>query len=68
MNTLNHPEGKGMNTFNKPSFTTSERRPWQPPAVKTVGTISQVLQGGGGKLSTTGGDPGENRKQSGGGA
>ena len=54
-----------MSTFNKPSLATQDRRPWEPPALKTVGTIAEVLQGGGGKLSTIGGDPGENRKQSG---
>ena len=35
--------------------------------MKTVGTIGEVLQGGGGKLSTIGGDTGETRKQKGGG-
>ena len=42
------------------------RRPWEPPAMKAVGTISEVLEGGGGKLTLTGGDPGEARKQQGG--
>lgn len=48
-----------MDTFNKQARATRDRRPWEPPAVKTVGTIGEVLQGGGGKLSTTGGDSGE---------
>jgi hypothetical protein len=57
-----------MNTFNKPApHPTRDRRPWEPPAVKMVGTIGEVLQGGEGKLSVTGGDPGESRKQRGGG-
>ena len=55
-----------MADINKRRPVTPERRPWEPPTIKSVGTIGQVLQGGGGKLSTTGGDPGENRKQSGG--
>ena len=55
-----------MSTFNKPNLA-QHRRPWASPALKTVGTIADVLQGGGGKLSTAGGDPGEHRKQSGGG-
>ena len=42
-----------------------DRRRWQTPEMVTVGTINQVLQGGGGKLSTTGGDTGESRKESG---
>ena len=54
-----------MITLDK-SLAMQNRRPWAPPALKIVGTIATVLQGGGGKLSTTGGDPGENRKQSGG--
>jgi hypothetical protein len=41
------------------------RRPWEPPAVKTVGTIGEVLQGGGGKNSPSPADPGESRKPSG---
>jgi hypothetical protein len=40
-----------------------DRRPWQTPEMVAVGTINQVLQGGMGKLSITGGDPGESRKQ-----
>ena len=31
-----------------------------------VGNISEVVKGGGGKLSLAGGDPGEGRKQQGG--
>jgi hypothetical protein len=56
-----------MSTSKKPTLA-QDRRPWAPPALKTVGTIADVLQGGGGKLSTTGGDPGDVRKQSGGAA
>ena len=56
-----------MNTLNKPApRPTQDRRPWEPPAVKTVGTIGEVLQQGGGKPSTIGGDPGDFRKQTGG--
>jgi hypothetical protein len=54
-----------MNTFNNSPPATRTRRPWAPPALKTVGTISEVLQGGGGKLSQTGGDGGESRKEKG---
>lgn len=35
---------------------------WQPMNVKRVGTVKEVVLVGGGKLSTTGGDPGEPRK------
>jgi hypothetical protein len=41
----------------------SPRRKWEPPLLKTVGTIAEVVQEGGGKLSIAGGDPGESRKQ-----
>ena len=42
-----------------------DRRPWQTPEMVTVGTINRVLQGGGGKTSKVGGDPGESRKMTG---
>jgi hypothetical protein len=35
---------------------------WKPMQVQFVGTVSDVVKLGGGKLSTTGGDPGEPRK------
>jgi len=38
------------------------RKPWQPPALKSVGTMEQALQGGTGKLSQFTVDPGESRK------
>jgi hypothetical protein len=44
---------------------TESRRPWVVPALKVIGTIADVLQGGGGKISPTGGDPGDLRKPSG---
>jgi hypothetical protein len=34
--------------------------------LRFVGNLPDVVQGGGGKLSVVGGDPGESRKQSGG--
>lgn len=38
------------------------RAAWETPALKAVGTISQVLENGGGKPSVSPGDPGEPRK------
>lgn len=35
---------------------------WKPMEVKFVGAVKEVIQLGGGKLSTVGGDPGEPRK------
>ena len=40
-----------MSTFNRPNLPTEPRRPWVSPALKLVGTIADVLQGGGGKPS-----------------
>jgi len=52
-----------MDTRNKQAAAAPpDRRRWESPRLKMVGTIGEVLQGGGGKLSTVGGDPGENRK------
>ena len=39
------------------------RRPWQAPTLKSIGTISELLQSGtGGKPSVSTADPGEPRK------
>ena len=44
---------------------TADRR-WESPEVVYIGRLHEILQGGGGKLSTPGGDPGEARKVPGG--
>jgi|RhiMetdeSRZDD1v2_1073273.scaffolds.fasta_scaffold469309_2 hypothetical protein len=55
-----------MDTRNKQApAAPRDRRRWEPPRLEMVGTIGEVLQGGGGKLSTIGGDPGDNRKPTG---
>ena len=46
---------------------TETKKQWDTPALKTIGHVTEVVQGGGGKLSLAGGDPGEGRKQRGGG-
>jgi hypothetical protein len=38
------------------------RRIWEPIILQYVGDVKDVVLGGGGKLSITGGDPGEGRK------
>jgi hypothetical protein len=53
----------GMSTTIKQAPLIDNRRPWGQPSLKTIGTIDEVVRGGGGKLSTVGGDPGEFRKQ-----
>jgi hypothetical protein len=43
------------------------RQRWQKMRVQYVGHISEILRGGGGKMTAIAGDPGEARKQKGGG-
>ena len=38
------------------------KKPWQPPAAKSIGTIGDLLKGGMGKLSPSPKDSGEPRK------
>jgi hypothetical protein len=45
-----------------------KRGTWQRPELRFVGNVGRVLQTGGGKLSPTDNDPGENRKPKGSGA
>jgi hypothetical protein len=45
--------------------TGRKKRRWEAMTLTDVGDIRSVIQGGGGKLSVTGGDPSENRKPSG---
>ena len=39
-----------------------EKQRWTPPTLKYVGNVGDVLQGGGGKLSPSDADTGDNRK------
>lgn len=51
-----------MDQFNKRSATRNRRR-WEPPAVKTLGTIAEIVRGGGAKILTvTEADPGDTGK------
>ena len=36
-----------------------DRRPWERPELQKVGTISEVLRGGGGKASASSADSGD---------
>jgi hypothetical protein len=51
-----------MSESKKPIDAPEKRQPWEPPALKAVGSIAEVLQSGGGKPSLAPGDPGEPRK------
>ena len=50
-------------TGTKTQRTTPTRgtREWQEPRLTFVGDLAEIVQGGGGKLSPSPGDPGENR-------
>jgi hypothetical protein len=49
----------------EPKASKDSRRPWEPPTVKTVGTVAEVLKGGGGKLSVVANDTGDVNKPKG---
>jgi hypothetical protein len=49
----------------KARTTGGKKRRWEAMTLTDLGNIRSVIQGGGGKLSIVGGDPGENRKPSG---
>jgi len=42
---------------------TRKRRPWEPPALKAVGKVGEVLRSGGGKLVVSSSDPGEEMRK-----
>jgi hypothetical protein len=42
---------------------TTKKLPWQTPEIVMVANMHDIVRGGGGKLSVTGGDPGESRKE-----
>jgi len=45
----------------KTNATRVERATWVAPRLEFKGTVGQILQSGGGKLSLVASDPGENR-------
>ena len=45
-----------------------KKRRWESMKLVEHGNLGTVIQGGGGKLTPSGGDPGENRKPPGSGA
>ncbi len=46
-----------------PTGNAADKKSWQTPTLSEVGHVAGVVRGGGGKLTPTGGDPGEGRKQ-----
>ena len=60
-----------MQKFDKEKESTvtpelEEQLDWKPMSMELIGDIGEVIQGGGGKLSSVGTDPGESRKTKGG--
>jgi hypothetical protein len=49
----------------KLAATPAAKQPWEPLKLTYIADIGDLVQGGGGKLSLTGGDPGEIRKERG---
>ena len=45
--------------------TPAQKRTWTPPSLSYDGDLRDLVLGGGGKLSATGGDPGEGAKPKG---
>ena len=43
------------------SKATGRRATWEAPRLECRGTVGEILRSGGGKLSITASDPGENR-------
>lgn len=54
-----------MKVFDKQAPARQTRRSWAPPTLKPVGTIAEVLQGGGGKQSVVEADTGDFNKPKG---
>ena len=50
------------NKADAPATPAATKRAWVQPQLKRVGHVSEVLQGGGGKISPAA-DPGDGRKQ-----
>jgi hypothetical protein len=51
-----------MSAHSKQAVDGQPRQPWEPPTLNVVGTVGDVLKGGGGKDSINPADPGEERK------
>jgi hypothetical protein len=51
------------NSSQSPVKKNSDKASWVPMEMEYLGNAAQLVQGGGGKLTTNAGDPGETRKQ-----
>jgi hypothetical protein len=46
----------------RPATADTTKKSWEPPKLSYIGDVEEVVQGGGGKLTTTPSDPGESKK------
>jgi hypothetical protein len=51
-----------MATMSDSNAETVKKKAWTPMKVVALGKATHLIKGGGGKISATGGDPGEGRK------
>jgi hypothetical protein len=55
----------GMKAQEQAKQDPGARRPWEDPALRSVGALSEVLAAGSGKLSPSADDSGDDRKPKG---
>jgi hypothetical protein len=48
-----------MKDSDRQTPSTQGRRPWEPPALRSIGTVGQLVQTGMGKISAVTGDSGD---------
>ena len=65
MQNLDKEKEKSTLNENSKSPDQEGRQAWEPMRIALIGNIGEVVQGGGGKLSSVGTDPGESRKTTG---
>jgi hypothetical protein len=52
-----------MVTKSRSNTETVKKKAWTSMKVRSLGKATDLIKGGGGKLSAAGGDPGEGKKQ-----
>jgi hypothetical protein len=52
-----------MDKISDMNVNSTRKKEWTPMKVVELGKATDMIKGGGGKLSLAGGDPGEGRKQ-----
>jgi hypothetical protein len=54
-----------MDNSNRPTLSAQHRRVWEPPTLKQVGKVGEVLQSGSGKATVSAADGGDTLKPKG---